>query len=437
MDGHWADVSIDELLSSQLVMAKKASIEDVGGLPVLVNPSEQELTNFSQKLRAGRMFRGLLDPHTGDLFAWDAYEAIHQYVIPKLGLDVKYSDESPFCLYFPPSPLSINDALERQQEVKQGKIPRSSSLKKQAGSLPPQQPITENTNAGTAIMMDDGSIYFSDEPHMVHVKLIKRLGLPVEHIVSGGLIKDGVYYDQGVQSTDTMRYVEQQMAQKRCDEKVEQLKRVREKQVQHKQAGQVIDVQGIRVYKNPTLQQAQNLLKKSKLQEMRGFIYRPTNDLYIWDAFSLIHCTVKQALGIDDKGGFDTMDFTHIADGYNLENIFNRQNQNRTRKQAGSYSSTYTDEQGEQFFNEQHQNDEDQIPYTNFDQRDVSYGYHDSPENTDSGIGWNRDETTSVCLLDQLQTPEERNYPPGMPDYSIVFYEAMPSSDGIEKGNPE
>jgi hypothetical protein len=211
---------------------KVASIENIDGLPVLVNPSEQELINFSQKLRAGRMFRGLLDQHTGDLFVWDAYEAIHQYMIQELGLDIKYSDESPFCLYFNPSPLSISEMLARQQEVKQGKIPRSSSL-----------------------------------------------------------------------------------------------------------------------------------------------------------------------------------------------------------KQAGSYSSTYTDEQGEQFFNEQHYNNVDEELYVNHDQRDYSWGFHDSPENTGTGVGWAKDNTPYVVRLDQLDNPAYRNNPFNMSEYWVTYYNSMPMSDGIEQMN--
>ena len=114
------------------VMAKQASIEEVNGVKVLVNPSWNEMANIARKLSGGHMFRGLIDPHTGDLFVWDAFAAVHLDMIPDLGLDIKYSEESPYCLYFNPTPLSITDALQRQQEVKQGKIPRASSLNKQA-----------------------------------------------------------------------------------------------------------------------------------------------------------------------------------------------------------------------------------------------------------------------------------------------------------------
>jgi len=84
--------------------------------------------------------------------------------------------------------------------------------------LPEQEFIPEHLNAGTAIMTDDGSIYWSDEPHMIHVKLIKELGIPVEHIVSGGRIVDGDYHDLGPRS-DAMRYVEMELAKQRVEKK--------------------------------------------------------------------------------------------------------------------------------------------------------------------------------------------------------------------------
>lgn len=236
---------------------KVASIENIDGLPVLVNPSEQELTNFSQKLRAGRMFRGLLDQHTGDLFVWDAYEAIHQYMIPALGLNIKYSDDSPFCLYFPPS--SIGDTLERQQEVKQGKIPRSSSLK-QAG-------------------------------------------------------------DQSASVPDYL-----------------------------------------------------DLLTKDI-----------TSDIL---------------------------------------------------KEAGSYSSTYTDEQGNDFKNEQLYDGIDDVPYVDKNNRDYPFGMRDM---NDSSTDYPKPEDIEpyVVRLDILENPSYRLDPFGIGEYNVTWYESLPASDGIEKGNPE
>lgn len=93
---------------------RKASIEKVNDIPVFVNPTEQELKNYAPKLRGAHMFRGVIDPHTKDLFVWDAYLAVHWDMIPALGLDVVYSVESPYCLYFPPSSIAYTVNEERK-----------------------------------------------------------------------------------------------------------------------------------------------------------------------------------------------------------------------------------------------------------------------------------------------------------------------------------
>ena len=155
--------TVQQYRNRRPVMAKKASIEEIDGLPVLVNPTENELKGFSRNLKGGHMFRGLIDPHTGDLFVWDAYEAIHTYVIQKLGLDVKYSDESPFCLYFPPS--DIYDALARQQEVKCGdKLRSTGSLDKIAGDQSASVPDYLINEWKTDQLHDD----ISEEPYVNH-----------------------------------------------------------------------------------------------------------------------------------------------------------------------------------------------------------------------------------------------------------------------------
>jgi hypothetical protein len=230
------DFKIDgwEAFLKQPVMAKQASIEEIDGLTVFVNPTEQELMGFSRNLKGGRMFRGLLDSHTGDMYVWDAYEAIHTWVIQKLGLDVRYSDDSPFCLYFNPSPLSISEMLERQQEVKQGKIPRSSSL-----------------------------------------------------------------------------------------------------------------------------------------------------------------------------------------------------------KQAGDQSASVPDYLMNEWKTDQINDDMDEEPYVNHDQRDYPYGMHDSPENTDSGIGWAKDNQPYVVRLDILENPAYRLDPFGIGSYNAIWYESLPAGDGIEQTNPD
>ena len=96
----------------------------------------------------------------------------------------------------------------------------------------------------------------------------------------------------------------------------------------------VFDVNGVKVYKNPTMQQAKNLLQNSKSKEMRGFLDREANALYIWDAFELIHATVKDAVGIDR---LDTDDWAEIVDDRDLNFIFNLQDK-RQLEPAGRKS---------------------------------------------------------------------------------------------------
>ena len=112
--------------------------------------------------------------------------------------------------------------------------------------------------------------------------------------------------------------------------------------------------------------------------------------------------------------------------------------QEEFRKEAGSYSASVPDYQGEQYYNEQHMNDTDCEPYVNHDQRDTSWGYHDSPENTMSGISWPETENRYTVYLDQIQNPADRNFPPGMMDYETInYYLSAPMSDSLEATNPD
>jgi 2'-5' RNA ligase len=336
MNGHWVDISIDELLSNQLVMAKQASIEDVGGLPVLVNPSEQELINFSSKLRAGRMFRGLLDPHTGDLFAWDAYEAIHQYVIPKLGLDVKYSEESPFCLYFPPS--SIYDALERQQEVKQGKLLR-------VGSVDVAHTKDWLLRHKTPMDAEGRAILYHGTPK-ANAEVLRANGLRQWSLLAQ-TPEEAIHY-----------------------------------------AGRDRDL-------------------------------KPKN-ITVFE----VHVPVDKL-----NGGV----FASVAEALGPEYL----KEIKIGKQAGSQSASVPDYLCDEFKTEQINNDTDEVPYRNKDQRDYPNGFHDSPENTGTGIGWPKDNQRAVVRLDTLEDSFYRTDPFGVGEYNVTWYMSLPESDGIEKGNPE
>jgi hypothetical protein len=175
--------------------------------------------------------------------------------------------------------------------------------------------------------------------------------------------------------------------------------------------------------------------------------------IYVWDANEMTHLDMVKALralGYEDaenyspKRGYTSKS---VGDKVTIQDLNGHwmdisidellSSQLVMAKQAGDQSASVPDYLINEWKTDQINNDTDEEPYRTHDQRDYPYGMHDSPENTDSGIGWPKDETTSVCLLDQLQNPADRNYPPGMPDYSITFYEAMPMSDGIEATNPD
>jgi len=105
--------------------SKKGSIERVevgsGELDVLVNPSADELLGLEMRAPSHSV-RGLIDPNTGDLYAWKAHSAIHNELIFALGLDVDYNAisgiASPYILHF--SGNSVTRMLDYQKEVRQG-----------------------------------------------------------------------------------------------------------------------------------------------------------------------------------------------------------------------------------------------------------------------------------------------------------------------------
>ena len=106
-------------------------------------------------------------------------------------------------------------------------------------------------------------------------------------------------------------------------------------------------------------------------------------------------------------------------------------------KVSGTYSASVPDYQGEQYYNEQHMNDTDCEPYVNHDQRYISWGYHDSPENTDSGIGWAKDNSPQTVFLDVMEKAFDRRLPSGIPWYSVEYANALPMSSDFEVTNPD
>jgi hypothetical protein len=106
-------------------------------------------------------------------------------------------------------------------------------------------------------------------------------------------------------------------------------------------------------------------------------------------------------------------------------------------KEAGSQSASVPDYLIDEWKTDQLHDDISEEPYVNHDQRDTSYGMHDSPENTGTGIGWPQDNSRAVVHLDTLENPAYRNDPFGIGEYHITYYNAMPMSDGIEQTNED
>ena len=106
-------------------------------------------------------------------------------------------------------------------------------------------------------------------------------------------------------------------------------------------------------------------------------------------------------------------------------------------KQAGSYSSTYSDAQGAELFNEQHYNDDSEEPYVDHQNRDYPMGMRDMNDSS-SDYPKPADISPYVVRLDILYPGPDRPYPPGLMDYEVLpLFESLPASDGIEQGNPD
>ena len=200
---------------------------------------------------------------------------------------------------------------------------------------------------------------------------------------------------------------------------------------------------------NPSKQEFLGAVKKYGIVRL----LKGGNGIYVWDANEMTHLDMVKALralGYEDaENYFPKKGYTSksVGDKVTIEDMNGHwadisidellSSQLVMAKQAGSQSASVPDYLCDEWKTEQINNDTDEEPYVNHDQRDYPFGMHDSPENTDSGIGWAKDNTKSVCLLDQLQNPADRNFPPGMMDYETTIFETYPMSDGIEAHNPD
>lgn len=129
----------------------------------------------------------------------------------------------------------------------------------------------------------------------------------------------------------------------------------------------------------------------------------------------------RRPVGDQSNQGEVTQALEHM-----LENIASLQ------KTAGGQSNSVPDYLMDEWKRDQIHDDVDSEPYVTHDQRDYPYGMHDSPENTDSNIGWAKDNEPYVIRLDQLEKPFNRKWAPGLPEYQVFFFDTMPMSDGSE-----
>jgi len=319
-----AQVAVNKALR-QPVMAKQASIEEVNGIPVLVNPSPNEVKGL---LRKGSL-RALIDPETGDMFAWDAAKSEHDSMIRFFGLAIDWET-------------------------------------------------------------DDGTY--------------------IRHVV------DQVDLDELFQIQQDVR---------------ENLRRKKKK-------ASIERVDDVNVLMNPSRQEMEGLVRTLRGDRIRGLIDPHTGDLFVWDAYKMEHIPMINALGLDLKYDMDSPYVLYFTPSM-IDEILAKPQELKQKRQvaAGSYSSTYTDEQGEEMYNDQHMNDTDEEPYVNHDQRDYPYGMHDSPENTGFNIGWAKDNQPYVVRLDILENPAYRSDPFGIGEYNVTWYESLPAGDGIEATNPD
>jgi hypothetical protein len=311
-------------------------------------------------------------------------------------------------------------------------------------TLSPQQPITENTNASTAIMMDDGSIYFSDEPYMVHVKLIKQLGLPAEHIQSGGRIIDGTYIDAGIMS-DTMRYVERELARQRVEKKMQELKALGKKDIKAAISGQVVNdilrliqsnggatynlskgnLVGTDAYAVAIYPDREQIVPEVDFDTLEGYITQnedllsnPNNSFGAWisggnKVYLDIVATVK-----------DLNEAVELGRKYNQLAIFNLKTLQeipiqKLAKLAAAVSDKEQQAYYDQIYSDRWRDDSSKI--------DGGNEYYDWSELGSNDYPNPKDEEKEHCLLDQLEKPVDRNVPQGLGEFQITWYDAMPS----------
>jgi hypothetical protein len=173
-----------------------------------------------------------------------------------------------------------------------------------------------------------------------------------------------------------------------------------------------------RVFKNPTPDQIINLLRKSKVTEhMLRYIATGT-DVYVWDAYHAVHPEVANMLGLNtDPHWYDGAGV--IYDENRAREVAERFQRHELELISKKADSCYTQQQMEEQYTKQHEYSDD--PGGGFTVHDWPASSTDYPRPKDLEV--------YKCRLDQLLKPIYRNYPPGLPEYSITQYIALPADE--------
>ena len=106
-----------------------------------------------------------------------------------------------------------------------------------------------------------------------------------------------------------------------------------------KQASSIEDINGAKVFVNPTLEQTKGLLEKSKDHLLRAILDPATGDLYFWDAWMADHAGIVHYFGlpidVETVAAGDNYLWT-IGDGNEIDYLFQKRNRRLRRlpKQA-------------------------------------------------------------------------------------------------------
>ncbi len=104
--------------TGEVVSKQAKSIEEVRGIKVLVNPTENEIRSFWKRSRE-KSLRALIDPATGDTFVWDAYLSEHNSIIRYFDLNIDWESDDGTYIRHVAHDVDISSLLQQQAETKQ------------------------------------------------------------------------------------------------------------------------------------------------------------------------------------------------------------------------------------------------------------------------------------------------------------------------------